>query len=272
MGFDSSGEAPESRSEDPTRVTWLGHASVLIELAGLRIVTDPVLRERMGVLRRRRDLAPAPDLPAIDAVLISHLHHDHADLPSLRLLSEAEDAPLPVLTEESNSEWVRRQGLHAPAVSPESWHRLSDEVEVRLVPAVHDARPMPHRPNGAVGMLVRAPGVVVWFAGDTALYPDMDTLPAIAEAPIDLALLPIGGWGPRLSAGHMGPAEAAEAAVRSGARAVMPIHYGTLHPRGWPSGRLDWTTAPGDALPAELSQRCSAEAHVVPVGGTITLT
>ena len=272
MGVGSSAKGPESRSEEPTRVTWLGHASVLIELAGLRIVTDPVLRERMGVLRRRRDLEPVAAPSAVDAVLISHLHHDHADLPSLHLLSEAGDAPLPVLTEGSNSGWVRRQGLHAPEVSPAGWHRLSDDVEVRLVPAVHDARPMPHRPNGAVGMLIRGSGVVVWFAGDTALYSDMDTLPSIAEAPIDLALLPVGGWGPRLSAGHMGAAEAAEAAVRSGARAVMPIHYGTLHPRGWPSSRLDWTTAPGDALPAELSQRCSAEAHVLPVGGTMTLT
>src|SRR5690606_16275829 len=130
MGVGSSAKGPESRSEEPTRVTWLGHASVLIELAGLRIVTDPVLRERVGVLRRRRDLEPVAAPSAVDAVLISHLHHDHADLPSLHLLSEAGDAPLPVLTEGSNSGWVRRQGLHAPEVSPAGWHRLSDDVEV----------------------------------------------------------------------------------------------------------------------------------------------
>lgn len=248
------------------RVTWLGHATVLIEVAGSRIVTDPVLRERVGLLRRRRDLGRVQDVGDVDAVLLSHLHHDHADLPSLRGLRGA-----PVVAEAANARWLRQRGLVAPEVEPDRWHRISEDVEVLLVPARHSARPMPHRPNGAVGMLVRSPGAVIWFAGDTSLYPEMADLPRRAEAPIDLALLPIGGWGPRLSPGHMGPSEAAEAAARSGARAVVPIHYGTLHPRGWPTSRLDWTTAPGDLLPGRLAERCGASVHVLPVGATLTL-
>lgn len=247
-------------------MTWLGHAGALIEIDGTRLVSYPVLRDRAGVLRRRRELPPVGDLPPVHAVLLSHLHHDHADLPSLRTFGGT-----PVLTEPGNAAWVRAQGLRAPALDHDRWHRVSDEVQVRLVPAVHDARPMPHRPNGAVGMLVRGSGVVVWFAGDTALYPQMADLPDIAGAPIDLALLPIGGWGPRLSAGHMGPQEAAEAAALVDARAVLPIHFGTLHPRGWPSGRLDWTTAPGDLFPAALAARSSATARVLPVGGSLAL-
>ena len=248
------------------RVTWVGHATVLLEIGRTRILTDPVLRERMGPLRRRRDLLPVDDVGVVDAVLLSHLHHDHADLPSLRRLEEA-----PVLSAAENAAWVRRQGLRAPALDPTRWHAVGEDVEVRIVPAVHDARPMPHRPNGAVGMLVRGHGVVVWFAGDTALYPAMADLPELAGARVDLALLPVGGWGPRLSAGHMGPEEAARAAELAGAYSVVPIHYGTLHPRGWPATRLDWTTEPGRRLPAALAEHSDARAHVLAVGASLTV-
>lgn len=259
---------------DPQRVriTWLGHATVLIEIGAVRIITDPVLRDRVGVLRRRQDLASVDDLlrmdelGRVDAVMLSHLHHDHADLPSLRRIGRA-----PVMTARDNARWVRRQGLAALGLDPHGWHVVAQDVQVRAVPAVHAARPMPHRPNDAVGMLVRGQGVVIWFAGDTSLYPGMVDLPDLAGAPIDVALLPIGGWGPRLSAGHMGPAEAADAAARSGAATVVPIHYGTLHPRGWPAGRLGWSAAPGELLPAMVAERSSATAEVLPVGGSLIL-
>ena len=256
---------PEPAPAGRVRVTWLGHAAVLIEIGRTRLLTDPLLRDRIGPLRRRRDLAPVGEVGPIDAVLLSHLHHDHADLPSLRRLG------VPVLTEADNAGWVRRRGVPAPGLDPATWHPVSGEVEVRLVTAVHDSRPMPHRPNGAVGMLVRGSGVVVWFAGDTALHPGMAALPELAGAPVDLALLPVGGWGPRLSAGHMGPDQAARAAELASAYSVVPIHYGTLHPRGWPSGRLAWMDAPGALLPAALAARSSATCAVLPVGGTLTL-
>ena len=137
--------------------------------------------------------------------------------------------------------------------------------------ADHEARPMPHRPNGVTGMLVRGGGVVVWFAGDTSLYPEMDRLPELAGGSLDLALLPVGGWGPRLSAGHMGPVEAADAAARSGARHVVPIHYGTLHPSGWPTSRLAWTTDPGERFVEVLPEWTDAIALVPPVGGAVTV-
>ena len=256
---------PEPAPAGRVRVTWLGHAAVLIEIGRTRLLTDPLLRDRIGPLRRRRDLAPVGEVGPIDAVLLSHLHHDHADLPSLRRLG------VPVLTEADNAGWVLRQGLAAPTLDPTAWHPVAGDVEIRLVPAVHHSRPMPHRPNSAVGMLVRAPGIVVWFAGDTALYPEMTELPGLAGAPIDVALLPVGGWGPRLSDGHMGPAQAAQAAELAAASTVVPIHYGTLHPRGWPSGRLAWMDAPGALLPAALAARSSATCAVLPVGGTLTL-
>jgi len=248
------------------RATWLGHSTVLLELGGTRILTDPLLRHRLGLLSRRRDLPVHHHVEDVDAVLLSHLHHDHADLPSLRRLGH-----VPVVTHPENVPWVERQRLGVADATSEGWYPLASEVEVLLVRADHDARPMPHRPNGATGMLVRGAGVVVWFAGDTSLHPDMERLPELAGGPVDLALLPVGGWGPRLSPGHMGPVEAADAAARSGARHVIPIHYGTLHPSGWPSSRLDWTTDPGHRFVDVLPRWSDATAHVPPVGGAVMI-
>lgn len=253
----------------PTRgvhATWLGHSTVLLRLGGVRVLTDPLLRRRVGALSRRRDLTVHRHVDEVDVVLLSHLHHDHADLPSLRRLGH-----VPVVTDPANASWVERQDLGVADASAREWRAVAPGVEVLLVRADHDARPMPHRPNGATGMLLRADGVVVWFAGDTSLHPDMAQLPELAGAPVDLALLPVGGWGPRLSPGHMGPTEAAEAAARAGARHVLAIHYGTLHPVGWPSSRLDWTTSPGRRLQQVLPERCDAVAHVPPVGGAVTV-
>ena len=99
---------------------------------------------------------------------------------------------------------------------------------------------MPHRPNQANGHIVKSPSMTVWVVGDTSLYDEMRELPEIAGAPIDLAIVPIGGWGARLSEGHMGPKEAAVACSRVRARAALAVHWGTLHvpllrelPRGW---------------------------------------
>jgi L-ascorbate metabolism protein UlaG (beta-lactamase superfamily) len=248
------------------RATWVGHSTVLLELGGLRVLTDPLLRRRVGPLRRLRDLPVQQHVDPVDAVLLSHLHHDHADLPSLRRLGH-----VPVITHAANLSWLAKHTLEAGDASADEWRPVGDGVDVLLVRADHEARPMPHRPNGATGMLLRGGGVVVWFAGDTSLHPDMERLPELAGGRVDLALLPVGGWGPRLSPGHMGPVEAADAAARSGARHVVPIHYGTLHPVGWPSSRLGWTTDPGHRFVEVLPQWTQATAHVPPVGGAVTI-
>jgi L-ascorbate metabolism protein UlaG (beta-lactamase superfamily) len=251
---------------DGVHATWLGHSTVLLEIGGLRVLTDPLLRRRLGGLRRRKDLTVHRHVDEVDVVLLSHLHHDHADLPSLRRLGH-----VPVVTDPANTAWVERQGFDVGEAAAEEWRPLGPGVEVLLVRADHDARPMPHRPNGATGMLLRGGGVVVWFAGDTSLHPDMHLLPELAGAPIDLALLPVGGWAPRLSPGHMGPADAAEAARIAQAHHVLAIHYGTLHPAGWPPGRLDWTTLPGRQLLEVLPERSDATPHVPAVGGGVTV-
>lgn len=247
------------------RVTWLGHATCVLDLPdGTRLVTDPLLGARAGVLIRRGRVPEHAEWVDADAVLLSHLHHDHAHLPSLRATGGL------VLGPASTARWAERQRLRARGLGDE-WFQLSSEVAVRTVPAVHGDRPMPHRPNDAVGFVVRwtdggasgdrdgagggrgaaggdggggaaGSGAVrrLWFAGDTELFPGLADLPDLAGGPIDVALVPVGGWGPRLSGGHLDPSRAAEAAAIVGARTAVPIHWGTFHaplgrhvPRGW---------------------------------------
>jgi len=206
----------------PLTVTWLGHSTVVVDLAGCRIVTDPLLLKHNGPLRRRTPRPTAPQWGSVDAVLLSHLHHDHAELRSLRMLGA-----VPVITGPRNAAWVTKHRLRG--VCPDDWMDVGD-VQVRLVKAVHHSRPMPHRPNDANGHLVRSGTTTVWAAGDTSLYDEMTELPQLAGADrVDLALVPIGGWGPRLSAGHMGPPEAATACAMTRARYALPVHWGTLH-------------------------------------------
>jgi L-ascorbate metabolism protein UlaG (beta-lactamase superfamily) len=201
--------------------TWLGHATVVLDLAGRRLVTDPLLLPHNGPLRRQVASPQDAHWERVDAILLSHLHHDHAELGSLRLLAGA-----PVLASPANRSWLTRRGLNPRAF--DEWTHVGD-VQVRLVKAIHHSRPMPHRPNEACGHLVRGPSTVVWVAGDTSLYDEMSSLPELAGVErIDLAIVPIGGWGPRLSPGHMGPAEAATACARTGARYALAYHWGTL--------------------------------------------
>jgi L-ascorbate metabolism protein UlaG (beta-lactamase superfamily) len=186
-------------------------------------------------------------------VLVSHLHHDHADLRSLRMLAPG----VPIVTSPANAQWLRRRGLTGVSPSPGGWLRVggSGDVDVALCPAEHAARPMPHRPNDANGHLLRSPSTTIWVAGDTDLFDGLERLPEQAGAPIDLAVVPVSGWAPRLSAGHMGPAEAAEACARVGARWALPVHWGTLHVPGgrWiPSG---WMDRPGPAFTSALEER-----------------
>ncbi|MEV7973059.1 MBL fold metallo-hydrolase [Cellulomonas sp. NPDC089187] len=233
-------------------VRWLGHASVVLDLGGVRVLTDPLLRRHAGVLRRHGAAPRAEHWADPTAVLISHLHYDHAEIGSLRMLGD-----VPVLSAPSNARWLAGHGVGgAQGVVPDEWWPVpGSDVRIRPVTAEHGHRPMPHRPNAANGFVIAAPGVRVWFAGDTAPYPAMRDLPELAGGPIDLALIPVGGWGPRLSGGHLDPVQAAEVCAVVGARHAVPIHWGTLHApaaRRLPPG---WMERGGPAFGAALARR-----------------
>ncbi len=235
------------------RVTWVGHSTTVFDLGGIRFLTDPLLRPNAGLLRRA---GPAPDpqqWAGTGIVLVSHLHHDHAELASLRSL-----AGVRALAAQENAGWLRGKDVPAEPLG-EGWVDLSGAaVQVRAVRAEHMTRRMPHRPSEAIGFLVRSPAATVWFAGDTAFYPQMADLVTLAEGPIDLALLPIHGWGPRLSEGHLDPAGAAEVCAQVRPRAVLPIHHGTFYPLGFGLVDLDWMQRPGREFAAELRSRAPA--------------
>jgi len=210
----------------PDRLTWLGHATVLVEIGGTRLLTDPVLRGRIAHLRRH---APRVASPAgVDVVLISHAHRDHLDLPTLRALSPP---PQLIVAPAGVGRTLRRlTGTEVREVS------VGDELEVlgatiAAVPAVHDGRRSPvTQVSDALGYVVSttgAGGPRVYFAGDTEVSDSMAQL-----GPIDVALMPIWGWGPSLGAGHMDPGEAADALALIRPRVAVPIHYGTLLPIG----------------------------------------
>jgi L-ascorbate metabolism protein UlaG (beta-lactamase superfamily) len=230
---------------DRTAITWLGHATVLIELDGTILITDPVLRDRIGPLARIAPTGGVAAPPRLDGVLLSHLHADHADLPSLRELAA------PVVAPDEAVEWLSRRritdvrGLRSGAALE------LGGVRVQAVTAVHDRR---RRPLGAaadpVGYLIDG-SRSVYFAGDTDLFDGMREL----RGAVDVALLPVWGWGRRLGPGHLDPERAARAAELIAPRLAIPIHWGTLAPR-WPGGRLSDPAAPATEF-ARLVSRCA---------------
>lgn len=208
--------------EREVTLAWVGHATVQVEVEGVTLLTDPVLRSRVGPLRREATSPPATAAGVPDAVLISHLHRDHADLPSLRSLGTAIRLIVPTAT----GRFFERQGFKAVEEMAPGDAASVGRVTVWAVPAVHDGGRVPFRRGPAIGFVVEGGDHRIYFAGDTDVFDGMGML----ERP-DVALLPIWGWGPTLGAGHMDPERAAEAARLIRPRVVVPIHWGTLYPR-----------------------------------------
>lgn len=196
-------------------VTWLGHSTVLVEAAGARVLTDPLLRPRVGLLRRVAPAA-APLAGEVDAVLISHVHFDHLDVPSLRRVRSRL-----FVVPRGARRVLERRGL-GPVVELDEGGELGvGALTVRATHAVHPARRGPGPPPASLGFLLSGPARV-YFAGDTEVFDGMREL-----APLDLALLPVWGWGPRVGPGHLDPAGAAEALRLLRPRVAVPIHWGT---------------------------------------------
>ncbi len=208
------------------RIAFLGHATVLLELEGVRLLTDPLLRNRVAHLRRQPPPAPASLFAEPDGVLISHLHHDHLDLSSLSLLGL--DTPLVVPS--GAGAWLARRGFTAVReVSVGDSTRIGG-LTVTAVNAHHDGRRTGGPRAAALGYLVSGRRTV-YFAGDTELFAGMSNLCEAPQKP-DIALLPVAGWGPTLGPGHMDPLDAARAVALIQPRIAIPVHWGTLVPIG----------------------------------------
>lgn len=205
-------------------VRFLGHATVVIETPGGRLITDPFLRSRLGPLRRHGPLPDPLTIGPIDAVLVSHAHPDHFDPASVRRL---DGDPL-VVVPRGLGRAARRTGRRTVELAVGQSANLADGWRATAVPARH-WRWIAAPGAATIGYLVERAGEPgIWFAGDTG--------PSAAFAAfagrVDAALLPVASWGPHLGPGHLSPRSAAEAARDVRARVAVPIHWGTLYPAG----------------------------------------
>lgn len=237
----------------PITVRYLGHATVLLELAGVRILTDPFLRDRLGPLRRHGPVPEPAALGPVDVVLISHAHPDHFDRASLRALGHD---PL-VVVPRGIGPAAGRAGRRTRELNVNDRVQVGP-VRVTAVPARHGRWPL-HRDTRPIGYLIEG-STTIYFAGDTAIYPGMARL----AGRVDVALLPVGRWGPPFGPDRLNPASAVEAAMLVEARVAIPIHWGTLYIPGLRSGRWDWgSIGAGDAFAREAMRRAPALRVVV---------
>jgi L-ascorbate metabolism protein UlaG (beta-lactamase superfamily) len=220
---------PSTWSKDGLTLAWLGHATVLLNLYGSWLLTDPALERRIGIGRGRAKLGPRRlvepalrprELPRLDTILLSHAHMDHTDLGTLRHLRR----DVPVVVQQGNGDLVRR----FRQVQELAWGQRTDigEVSIESTPARHwGARMITDKHRGYGGYLIQKAGISILFAGDTA-YTDVLT-PLGRRVRIDLAILPIGAYDPWID-NHASPEQAWTMFQRLGARYVLPIHHSTF--------------------------------------------
>lgn len=201
----------------PLSVTWLGHSTVLVEADGARLLTDPLLRPRVGHVRRVAGPAP-PIAGELDAVLLSHVHHDHLDVGSLRRVRARR-----LIVPRGAGRLLRRRRFKDVVELDEGETVSVGSLTVRATHAEHQARRLPYgATTPALGYLLDG-SQRLYFAGDTDLFDDMRTL----ASALDVALIPVDGWGPRVGAGHLDPQRAAQALQLLRPRVAVPIHWGT---------------------------------------------
>jgi L-ascorbate metabolism protein UlaG (beta-lactamase superfamily) len=226
---------------------------------GVRILTDPVLRRRVSHLVR---VGPAPATPEPpDAILISHAHLDHLDFPSLGRFPRGTLVAAP----EGLGQLVARKGFRNVRELAVGGTFEVGPVTVCATPAEHGGgKPLPGRSRNTVGYAVTG-SASVFFAGDTDLFGEMDGL----VPDLDLALLPIWGWGPTIGPGHLDPGRAARALSLLRPRLAVPIHWGTLRPV-FHSARAAFLSEPLDAfLDAAAREAPAVELHVLEPGGSL---
>lgn len=220
---------PMAWPDDGLTAAWLGHATVLLNFYGARIVTDPVLESRVGIGRGAAKLGPrrlvrpalrSRELPPLDLLLLSHAHMDHTDLGTLCSLGR----DVPVIVQRGNRDLVRR--FHH--VDELDWGESTELAGTRVesVEVRHwGARMVTDRHRGYGGYLLTRNGASVLFAGDTAYT---DALERVGRrARVDLAILPIGAYDPWI-ANHASPEQAWRMFLGLGARYLLPVHHSTF--------------------------------------------
>ncbi len=238
-----------------TTATFIGHATMLVQVAGVNVLTDPQFSDRAFMVQwagpQRRTPLPArlDELPRIDLVVISHNHYDHLDLATVKALDAQPGGPPKFLVPLGVDRWMREQGIRN-AEALDWWEsRRVGALEVHLVPVQHWSARTPFDRNATLwgGWVVRTPEFSFFFAGDAGYSRDFADI-GERFGGVDLALLPVGAYEPRwfMAPQHVNPEEAVRAHRDVRARQSIGIHWGTFELSDEP---LD---APIGALPAAL--------------------
>ncbi|MDX7950461.1 MBL fold metallo-hydrolase [Lichenihabitans sp. Uapishka_5] len=227
---------PETVAANEAAFTFIGHSTYLIQLPGVRLLTDPVFSERVspfsfvGPKRVRRPGLSLAEVPPVDVILLSHNHYDHMDLASLRALAER-DSPT-IVTGLGNGRYLERRGI-GPVIELDWWERreLRPDLAITYVPAQHWSSrwALDRRRMLWGGHWVEAAGGRLYFAGDTGYFPGFTQIRDRLGTP-DAAILPIGAYEPRwfMRTQHMDPADAVQAHVELGAGLSLAAHWGTF--------------------------------------------
>jgi L-ascorbate metabolism protein UlaG (beta-lactamase superfamily) len=244
------------------RLTWIGHASWLVQLDGISLLIDPIFSENIGPIRRNVSAALTPEtLPPIDAQLVTHNHRDHLDVRSLRAVGR------PVVGGLGLAAFFASKGL--PCTELDWWSETQvGPVSVRFVPAQHWSRRNLNDTNDTLwgGFVIEGSSARIYHSGDTAYFEGFAEI-GRRSGLIDAALLPIGAYDPAwfMSKQHMNPEEATQAFVDLGATRLVAMHWGTFKLTDEP---LD---EPPRRLSAEWQRRgLPVEAQcVLPIGGSL---
>lgn len=233
-----------------SQITFVGHATTLVELSGVRILTDPVLRHRFRFLKRHSDVAAVSmDLDNVDVVVLSHMHFDHMDYPSLRMVPRH----VPIVTPAGGADYLHKRIPHDIVEMREGESLTFGGVDVCAAPAQHDSNCYwPFWLPKSVLSYMFVGEQTVYFVGDSALFDGMEELGK--QFDIDAALLPIWGYGPYLRGDHMDPSDAARALGLLKPRIAVPIHWGTLHPVGPWWKRMSYLWRPAHLFSLEATR------------------
>ena len=218
------------------RATWLGHSTVLVEIDGCNVLTDPVWGPRASPFRflgpERYQPVPVQfeQLPRLDAVIVSHDHYDHLDYPTIRLLAASD---VPIVTSLGVGAHLEAWGIAASRIVELDWwetHRVpGTPIAITAAPSQHFSGRDPRHRNETLwsSMVIRGERHAVFFSGDTGLTTQYADILA-RLGPFDLVMLEIGAFHPSWGDIHLGPAHALEAHALLGGAPFLPVHWGTF--------------------------------------------
>jgi L-ascorbate metabolism protein UlaG (beta-lactamase superfamily) len=218
------------------RATWLGHSTVLIEIDGVRVLTDPVwgTRASPSSLAGPKRFQPVPvalrEMPPVDVVVVSHDHYDHLDYPTMRELAKVD---VPFVTSLGVGAHLERWGVRPERIVELDWwesYELPNRgLTITAAPSQHFSGRGLHNRNGTLwsSIVLRSEKHAVFFSGDTGLTTEYRTIRE-RLGPFDLVMLEVGGLHPSWGDMHLGPANALKALALLGGGAFLPVHWGTF--------------------------------------------